>query len=260
MFSQVQKDLKKLANPQKAKLFGRYFKTGKGEYGEGDKFLGIMTGPVQELARKYKDLSFSDLQKLLNGVYHEERSLGVQILVRRFKGLDKVYQGREREKIFDFYLKNSKRINNWDLVDISAPHIVGESMIQAVGQSDDRAVRDSGDQNFRESERQKDRREILYKLAGSENLWERRIAIMATFAFIRENDFTDTLKISEILLSDKQDLIHKACGWGLREIGKRDLETEEKFLNKHLKNMPRTMLRYAIEKFPEEKRLRYLRG
>lgn len=249
MINLIQKDLKKLANPEKAMIFGRFFKTGKGEYGEGDKFLGIMTKPLGELARKYKDLSFPDLQKLLNGQYHEERSLGIQILLIQFK------KGTEKKKkeIFNFYLRNTKKINNWDLVDISAPHIVGESMIQAVGRSGGQTIRGSGDQSVGTG------RVILYKLARSENLWERRIAIMATFAFIRENDFSDTLKISEMLLSDKHDLIHKACGWLLREIGKRDLEVEEEFLKKHLKNMPRTMLRYAIEKFPEEKRQKYLR-
>lgn len=241
MFFQIQKDLKKIANPQKAKIFGRFFKTGKGEYGEGDKFLGIMTGPLGELAKKYQEIPFSDIQKLLDGEYHEERSLGVQILVRRFKGLDRVNQGKEREEIFRFYLKNTKRINNWDLVDISAPHIIGERL------------RDKDIKRLSEG------RSMLYKLARSENLWERRIAIMSTFAFIKENDFSDTLKITEILLTDKHDLIHKASGWLLREIGKRDLEVEEKFLKKHLKNMPRTMLRYAIEKFPEKKRQKYLR-
>jgi 3-methyladenine DNA glycosylase AlkD len=241
---ELEKDLKKLAHPEKAKLFGRYFKTGKGEYGEGDKFLGIMTGPVQELARKYQDLSFSDLQKLLKGVYHEERTLAVMILVGQFKRGEK----EQKEKVFQFYLKNTKRINNWDLVDISAPKIVGEYLGTMI---DGKWLMVNGEKIRG--------REILYKLVRSENLWERRIAIMATFAFIRENDFTDTLKISEILLSDKQDLIHKACGWGLREIGKRDQEVEERFLKKHLKKMSRTMLRYAIEKFPEEKRQEYLR-
>lgn len=248
MFLQLQKDLKKLANPQKAKIFGRFFKTGKGEYGEGDKFLGIMTGPLGELAKKYQEIPLSDVQKLLNGVYHEERSLGIQILLKQFK------KGEEekKKKIFDFYLKNTKRINNWDLVDISAPHIIGESVLQCVSESDGQAVSESVPQKGKAG------REILYKLARSENLWERRIAIMATFAFIRENDFADTLKISEILLSDKHDLIHKAVGWMLREIGKRNQKAEEAFLNKFVTRMPRTMLRYAIEKFPEEKRQEYL--
>lgn len=249
MFDNLQNDLQKLAHPGKAKIFGRFFKTGKGEYGEGDKFLGIMTGPLGELARKYQDLSFSDLQKLLNGTFHEERTLAVMILVRQYEKGEKVKKG----EIFKFYLKNTKKINNWDLVDISAPHIVGESMIQAVGRSDGQTVGASGGQNVRT------RREILYKLAKSENLWERRIAIMATFAFIRNSDYSDTLRISEMLLSDKHDLIHKAVGWMLREIGKRNNGVEEAFLEKFVTRMPRTMLRYAIEKFPEEKRLEYLR-
>ena len=257
MFSQLQKDLQKLANPEKAKILARFFKTEKGEYGEGDKFLGIMTGPLGELARKYSNLPFLDLQKLLDGQHHEERFLGILILIKQFAKGDE----EKRKKIFDFYLKNTKRINNWDLVDISAPHIVGESMIQAVGRSDDQAVRESGGQRFRESGGQNARakREILYKLAKSENLWERRIAIMATFAFIRQNDFSDTLKISEILINDKHDLIHKAVGWMLREVGKRNQRIEEAFLDKFITQMPRTMLRYAIEKFPESKRQEYLR-
>lgn len=206
-FYELQKDLYNLANPEKAKIFGRFFKTGKGEYGEGDKFLGIMTGPIQDLAGKYKDLSFPDLQKLLNGQYHEERSLAIQILLRQYEKGERVKKG----EVFDFYLKNTKKINNWDLVDISAPKIIGESL-----RDKDMKILGEG-------------RKILYKLARSENLWERRIAIMATFAFIRENDFVDTLKIAEILLTDKHDLIHKAVGWMLREIGKKDQKAEEVF-------------------------------
>ena len=236
MFSQVQKDLYNLANPEKARILARFFKTGKGEYGEGDRFLGIMIGPVQELARKYKDLSFSDLQKLLNGVYHEERTLAVMILIRQYEKGERV----KREEIFKFYLKNTNKINNWDLVDISAPKIIGESL----GDKDIKILGEG--------------RKILYKLAKSENLWERRIAIMSTFAFIRNSDFTDTLKIAEILLTDKHDLIHKAVGWMLREIGKKDQKAEEVFLKKHYRTMPRTMLRYAIEKFSQKQREFYL--
>lgn len=250
MDKDVQKDLKKLANPEKAKLFGRHFKTGKGEYGEGDKFLGIMIGPLRELAKKYQDLSLSDLQKLLNGKYHEERNLAVFILVRQFEKGKRV----KREEIFKFYLKNTKRINNWDLVDISAPKIVGESVRQCVSESANQYVSLSDGQKVRVG------REILYKLARSENLWERRIAIISTFAFIRNSDYSDTLKISEIFLSDKHDLVHKAVGWMLREVGKRNQKAEEAFLDKFVTRMPRTMLRYAIEKFPETKRRKYLKG
>ncbi len=228
-FSEPQKDFKHLANPEKAKILARFFKTGKGEYGEGDKFLGIMTGTIRILARKYQDLSFPDLQKLLNGKYHEERTLAIMILVRQYEKGERV----KKEEIFKFYLKNTKRINNWDLVDISAPQIVGEFLLET-------------------------ERDILYQLAKSENLWERRIAVMSTFAFIKNNDFADTLKIAEILLSDKHDLIHKAVGWMLREIGKRDQKIEEAFLKKYHKIMPRTMLRYAIEKFSKKKREFYL--
>ncbi|MCL5095763.1 MAG: DNA alkylation repair protein [Patescibacteria group bacterium] len=236
MFLQVQKELKKLANPEKARILARFFKTGKGEYGEGDKFLGIMTGPIQDLAGKYKDLSFSDLQKLLNGQYHEERTLAVMILIRQYKKGERV----KREEVFKFYLKNTKKINNWNLVDISAPKIIGEYIW----------IMDNGNCGIG--------REILYRLARSENLWERRIAIISTFAFIRENDFVDTLKIAEILLTDKHDLIHKAVGWMLREIGKKDQKAEEVFLKKHYQTMPRTMLRYAIEKFSQKQREFYL--
>ncbi|MCL4382479.1 DNA alkylation repair protein [Patescibacteria group bacterium] len=236
MFLQDTKELKKLANPEKARILARFFKTGKGEYGEGDKFLGIMTGPIQDLAGKYKDLSFSDLQKLLNGQYHEERTLAVMILIRQYKKGERV----KREEVFKFYLKNTKKINNWNLVDISAPKIIGEYIW----------IMDNGNCGIG--------REILYRLARSENLWERRIAIISTFAFIRENDFVDTLKIAEILLTDKHDLIHKAVGWMLREIGKKDQKAEEVFLKKHYQTMPRTMLRYAIEKFSQKQREFYL--
>lgn len=235
-FYELQNDLKILANPQKARILARFFKTGKGEYGEGDQFLGIMTGPLRQLSRKYQALSFWDLQKLLNGKFHEERTLAVMILVGQYEKGERV----KREEIFKFYLKNTKRINNWDLVDISAPKIVGEYIW----------IMDNGNCGIG--------REILYRLARSENLWERRIAIISTFAFIRKNDFVDTLKIAEILLTDKHDLIHKAVGWMLREIGKKDQKAEEVFLKKHYRTMPRTMLRYAIEKFPQKKREFYL--
>lgn len=225
----LRKEIKKNVNPQKAKLLQRFFKTGKGQYGEGDIFLGLMVPMQREIVKKYHDLSLADIQKLLNSKIHEERLIALLILVSQFKRGDT----REQKIIFNFYLKNAKNINNWDLVDLTAPNIVGQFLM---------------DKN----------RKILYKLAKSDNLWEKRIVILATFTFIKYGQFKDALRVAEILLQDKHDLIHKAVGWMLREIGKRDLATEEVFLKKHHKRMPRTMLRYAIEKFPEKKRKWYL--
>jgi len=220
--------LKKNSNPEKAKILSGFFKTGKGEYGEGDIFFGI-TVPVQrEIARDFFDLEFREIQKMLDSEIHEKRLIALLILVDKFKKSDE----NERKEIFDFYLKNTRNINNWDLVDLSAPKIVGVFLT------------DKG-------------REILYKLATG-NLWEKRIAVISTFAFIRNNDFEDSLKLAEILLNDKHDLIHKAVGWMLREIGKKDEKELTDFLDKHCLKMPRMMLRYAIEKFDEKKRKSYL--
>ncbi len=236
MLSELFQELKKSADPEKAKNLKWFFKTGKGEYGEGDQFLGITVPRLQAISKKYQDLELKDLQKLLDSKIHEHRLSALMIL--RFKYAKtlrlpiekRVAQGKE---IVQFYLKNTKKINNWDLVDLSCHYILGDWLLN------------------------KDRK-ILYKLARSKNLWERRISIITTFAFIRENQFADTLKISEIFLNDKHDLIHKAVGWMLRELGKRDKKTEVDFLNKHYKAMPRTMLRYAIEKFSEKERKFYL--
>ena len=224
------KDFKKLSRPADALILQRFFKTGPGEYGEGDIFAGIKVPPCRELAKKYKDLSFGDLQKLIRSPIHEERTIALMILSLQFKKADEVQQ----TKIYKFYFKNVKGINNWDLVDGSAPYIVGPYLEE----------RDH---------------KILYKLARSKNLWEKRIAMLSTFHFIRQKDFADALKIAEILLHDKHDLMHKAVGWMLREIGNRDLATEKKFLNKHAATMPRTALRYAIEKFPEAERKKYMK-
>jgi 3-methyladenine DNA glycosylase AlkD len=229
--SQIKKDLARLKNPEKAKVLSGFFKTGKGEYGEGDKFLGIIVPDQRKIAKKYTDIGLTDTQKLLSSKIHEHRLTALFILIGKYKKANET----EKKKIFNFYLKNTRNINNWDLVDLSAPNIVGDYLLEK-------------------------NREILYHLSRSTNLWEKRIAILATLAFIRNNDFKDTLEISKVLLRDKHDLIHKAVGWMLREIGKRDLKTEEEFLKKHYKIMPRTMLRYAIERFPEEKRLNYLKG
>jgi 3-methyladenine DNA glycosylase AlkD len=222
-------EYEKLKNPAQAKVLSGFFKTGPGQYGAGDIFFGIKV-PVQRAAiKKYYDLSLADLQELLNGKIHEHRLSALFILVKQFE------KGGEakREKIYKFYLKNTKKINNWDLVDLSAPNIVGQYLLA------------------------KNRR-ILYTLVKSKNLWERRIAVLATFAFLRQKDFKDTLKIAEILLDDEHDLIHKAVGWMLREVGKREEKVLRNFLKKFAQKMPRTMLRYAIEKFTEAERKEFL--
>ncbi|MDD4074101.1 MAG: DNA alkylation repair protein [Candidatus Pacebacteria bacterium] len=213
------KELQSKRDKKRAVILSRFFKTGKGEYGEGDIFLGIVV-PVQRIiAKKYVDIPFRDIQRLLNSKIHEYRLTGLLILVEK----------KDKEKVFDFYLKNTKNINNWDLVDLSAPKIIGDYLNNK-------------------------KREILYSLAVSDNLWERRISIVSTFSFIKNNDFKETIKIAEILLNDKHDLIQKAVGWMLREVGKRDKDIEKDFLDKYYRNMPRTMLRYSIEKFsPKEK-------
>lgn len=226
----LRNDIKKLSSPQRAKSSAWFFKTGKGEYGEGDIFIGLTVPESRKLAQKYSHLSFKEIKKLLKSKFHEERLIALLILVHNFENSE----AKTKEKIFKFYLKSTRYVNNWDLVDLSAHKIVGAYLI-------DKPKR------------------ILYKLASSKNLWEKRIAIISTAWFIKNGQFTDTLKISEILLKDDHDLIHKAVGWMLREVGKCDQKIEEKFLLKHYKDMPRTMLRYAIERFPEDKRLQYLR-
>lgn len=237
-FEDLIKDLEKLKDPNRQEGESRFFKTGKGEYGEGDIFWGISTPQLRSVVKNYFHLSFEDIGKLLSSKIHPVRSAALMILVNRYQSsfapLNQRGSGRTRKNIVGFYLKNTKNINNWDLVDISAPKILGDYFFDK-----DKA--------------------ILYRLAKSKNLWERRISIMSTFWFIGKNQFEDTLKIAKILLNDEHDLIHKAVGWMLREIGKRDLKAEEKFLDKYYKIIPRTMLRYAIEKFPKEKREFYLK-
>ena len=229
MLSDLVADLQKLENPQKAKILSRFFKTGKGEYGEGDIFLGITVPQTRSIAKKYTNLNLKDLEKLLSSKIHEHRLIALLILIENYRK-DSI---EHKNSIFNFYLKNTKFINNWDLVDLSAPKIVGNFLLD------------------------KDK-SILYNLAKSSNLWEKRMAIISTFAFIRLYKFKHTLKISEVLMKDNHDLIHKAVGWMLREVGKRNKEVEEKFLNQHYMKMPRTMLRYAIEKFDNNKRKKYL--
>ncbi|MCK5475513.1 MAG: DNA alkylation repair protein [Candidatus Pacebacteria bacterium] len=227
---QLQEKLKELSDPKQAKILQRFFKTGKGEYGEGDVFLGVKVPIQRKIVSGFRDLSQKDIERLLNSNIHEYRMTALLILVSQYEKANE----REKKIIFDFYLKNSKKINNWDLVDISASKIVGDHLM-------------------------KKPRTVLYKFVRSRNLWQRRIAIISTFTFIRNNDFDDTLRISKMLLSDKHDLIHKAVGWMLREVGKRDQKIEEEFLKEHYSEMPRVMLRYAIEKFNEKKRKFYLK-
>lgn len=230
MIECLQGEIKKLKNPERAKHSLRFFKTGKGEYGEGDVFYGLTNPVCRSLSKKYKEMSFGEAETLLHSKIHEERLIALLILVEQFKKGD----SKIKKQIYDLYLKNTRYINNWDLVDLSAHKIVGEYLL---GKNID----------------------ILVKLAESNDLWKKRIAIISTFAFIGKEDFKPTLNIAEILLKDKHDLIHKAVGWGLREVGKRVSEKEEtKFLEKHAEYMPRTMLRYAIERFDEKKRRKFL--
>ncbi len=227
--SAIKKELLDCCSKEKAKVSQRFFKTGPGEYAEGDKFIGVQVPDTRIIARRHANLPEKEILDLLHSPIHEERLLALLILIAQFeKAGDK-----RRNKIYRIYLKNTTRINNWDLVDLSAPQIVGAFL------------------------RGKDKKP-LYKLAKSQIIWERRIAIISTFEFIKNQEFEEVLKISEMLLKDREDLIHKAVGWMLREAGKRDQRTQERFLKKHAKQMPRTMLRYAIEKFPEKKRRYYL--
>ena len=204
-----------------------FFKTGPGQYGQGDIFLGITVPQSREVAKKHAGAGMDEVRELLYSKIHEERLVALLILVDKFK--------LDPENVARFYLDNLGKVNNWDLVDLTAPKILGPFL-------------EKGD------------RSLLYRLAKSRVLWERRAAMLATFHFIHNCDFRDALKISKILLCDEHDLMHKAVGWMLREIGKRDAKTEETFLRKYYKKMPRTMLRYAIEKFPERKRRAYLEG
>ena len=229
MLSKLKYELKQIANPEKATILQKFFKTGKGEYGEGDIFLGVTVLEQRKIAKRYVDLDLKDIKELLSNKVHEYRLTGFLILIYKFEKADE----KEKKGIVDFYLKNIKSANNWDLIDCVADKILGSYLIN------------------------KDK-EILYELAKTDNLWKKRIAIISTFEFIKNNQFEDTLKISEILLNDEHDLIHKAVGWMLREVGKRDIEIEEAFLKKYYKTMPRTMLRYAIEKFDSKKKAFYM--
>jgi 3-methyladenine DNA glycosylase AlkD len=229
--AEIQKRLRQFATREKAGVLQGFFKTGPGEYGEGDLFLGVVVPDIRRVAKEFQDTPLGEIKKILMSRYHEERLLALLMLVRRYE------KGGEalKRRLYALYLKNTRYINNWDLVDLSAPNIVGTHLLERS-------------------------RKPLYVFARSKALWKRRIAILSTFAFIRQNDFDDTLRISKSLLKDDHDLLHKAVGWMLREVGKRDLRVEERFLKQHYKKMPRTMLRYAIERFPETKRRNYLNG
>jgi 3-methyladenine DNA glycosylase AlkD len=263
----VKKSLQAHADPVKASLLERFFKTGKGEYAEGDKFLGLTVPHIRGIAKKFQDIDLKEVQKLLASPIHEHRLAALEILVMKFEKANKSNRANKtkaqnhstrenyeskgfelnkeiadvngvtektKAEIVRFYLKNTARINNWDLVDLSASYILGQWLVN------------------------KDR-SILYKLADSKLLWERRIAIVSTFAFIAKSDFADTLKLAKKLLNDEHDLIHKAVGWALREVGKKSEPTLCRFLNENYRKMPRTMLRYSIEKLSKDKKERYMK-
>ena len=223
------RDLRKVSTRARAKVSQSFFKTGPGEYGEGDRFLGTTLPDLRKLSVKYEAMPLSDLSSLLKSRWHEERLLALLILVRQYERGTPL----ARNAIYRLYLGHTRYINNWDLVDSSADAIVGAHLYDG-----DRA--------------------LLHKLAQSRSVWERRIAILASFHYIKKGEYEDALTITELLLRDDHDLIHKAVGWMLREIGKRDQAVEERFLKTHAARMPRTMLRYAIERFPEPLRRRYL--
>lgn len=229
--AEIQKELAKLSNPARAAFSLRYFKTAPGQYGAHDVFRGIRGSVIWKMVSRYRDTPIAEVQKLIKSRYHEDRGLALLLLCRIFSTSD----AETRKQIFNFYLRSTKHINNWDLVDSSAPHIVGAYLYE---------------NNWRP----------LLELSRSSNLWRRRISILATFHFIRNDDFEPALAVAARLINDPEDLIHKAVGWMLREVGKRDPQAERKFLRKHYKKMPRTMLRYAIERFPETERQRYLHG
>jgi 3-methyladenine DNA glycosylase AlkD len=231
-FSQLKNELQKLGDANRAKRLAGFFKTRPGEYGEGDTFLGVNVPSLRILARKYKELSISEIDQLLASPIHEERMVSLLLLIHKYS---KSHPNGKKELV-EYYLRNAGRVNNWDLVDLSAPQILGEYLLK-----------------------RKDRK-VLFELSKSKNLWERRISIISTLTFVKDNQYEDALKISLNLLNDKHDLIHKAVGWMLREVGNRNLSKEESFLEIHYQVMPRTMLRYAIEKFPERRRRDYLEG
>jgi 3-methyladenine DNA glycosylase AlkD len=230
--TQLRADVRAAANPKDAVFLQRFFKTGPGQYGEGDVFLGIRVPATRAIVRQHRDLPMADRLSLLRSKYHEERLVALLLLIEAYRKADEKTQAR----ICRDYLAHSKYINNWDLVDCSAEHIVGPELGKSVSEAK------------------------LAGLARSKLLWDRRIAMLATFYWIKEADFGPALRIAELLIEDDEDLMHKAVGWMLREIGKRDRAVLVKFLRRHCRTMPRTTLRYAIEHFPESQRQRYLAG
>lgn len=227
----LKREMASAGDPDRARSLAWFFKTGKGQYGHGDRFIGLTVPMQRKIARQYRDLALGDVEKLLASPVHEHRFTGLRILVDRYESGDE----SERKEVFDFYLRHTRCVNNWDLVDTSAPYIVGDYLLTRP-------------------------RRILYKLAKSDLLWERRIAIVATAAFIRNGDLDDTFAIAEMLLGDKHDFIHKAVGWMLREAGKRSEGAMLNFVERHHAAMPRTALRYAIERCEEARRNSILKG
>jgi len=226
--SDLKKELAAAADPERARNLAWFFRTGKGQYGYGDRFIGLTVPTARRIAHRYADLPLNDVEKLLASPIHEHRFVALEILVAQYE------QGNQ-QAIFDFYLKHTKFVNNWDLVDTSAPYIVGQHLLTRS-------------------------REILYRLAKSRSLWERRIAIVSTMRFIRAGEIDDTFAIAKLLLKDEHDLIHKAAGWMLREAGKRSAPALRRFLKQNYAALPRTTLRYAIERFPAAQRKRILTG
>lgn len=231
VIAEIQRELASLGDASRAANLQRFFKTGPGEYGAGDRFRGIRVPVLRGLARKFQDVALAEAGRLLQSAFHEDRLLALLLLIRHY---DRGGQAA-RDKIHRYYLEHTRCVNNWDLVDASAPQLVGHYL----------------------TDRPKD---TLTRLAVSRDLWERRIAIIATFYFIKQNNFDDTLRIARLLLTDPEDLIHKAVGWMLREVQKRETAVAEAFLQRHYRQMPRTMLRYAIERLPEARRQAYLKG
>lgn len=230
----IKKDLKKASDKEYAKQTAYFFKTGKGQYGEGDIFIGVRTPDIGAIVRAYyKDADMTDIDTLISSPIHEERASGAAILVQKFTS--KKATDSEKKKYFDYYIKNGDRFNNWDLVDLTAPKIAGGYLLD------------------------KDRK-ILYTLAAAKSIWKRRISIVCTYTFIKKGDIDDTFNLSEILFSSPEDLMHKAVGWMLRETGKIDMKRLKAFIIKHYEKIPRTALRYAIEKFPENERKKFLKG
>lgn len=229
---QIRAEIESYSTPAKKEFLPYFFKTGKGQYGEGDKFLGTVVPDIRKVAKKQKDIPFDELKILLDSEYHECRLCALLILVERFK---KTKDENERKGIVDFYLSQTARINNWDLVDLSAKDIIGEYLAD------------------------REDRSVLYQLADSSLLWDQRIAVISTYAFIRRGDLKDIISLSRKLMSHKHDLMHKAIGWMLREAGKRDKQVLCDFLDIYSKQMPRTMLRYSIEKLSPEERAYYMK-